>query len=135
MNDSKDRNQIGRGWCIALLSSLLGGAVLALSPEAPDPERGQSAEALESIVVTGKRLPDPVADMELVERVEAVLHDDPYLYDGHITIRVKNGVAILEGLVFDELDVRRALRLARRTAGVKRVVNRLEIQNSNFDEL
>lgn len=133
MNDPRD--QIGRGWCIALLGSVLGGTVLAVSPEAPDPERAQAAEALESIVVTGKRLPDPVADMELAQRVEAVLHDDPYFYDGHVTIRVKNGVAILEGLVFDESDVRTAVRLARRTSGVKRVVNRLEIENTNFDEL
>jgi osmotically-inducible protein OsmY len=79
-------------------------------------------------VVTAKRRPDPVADEELTKRVEAVLHDDPYFYDEHVAVTVKNGVATLHGMVFDEWDLRQAMRLAKRIAGVKRVVNDLELK-------
>lgn len=106
---------------------------LALSPDVPDPVRAQSAEPLESIVVTGKQLPERVPDLELAQRVEVALHDDPYLDDGHITITVKNGVATLRGMVWDDWDLRRAIRLASRISGVKRIVNELAIRDYNYD--
>jgi osmotically-inducible protein OsmY len=80
------------------------------------------------MVVTAKRRPEVVPDEELTKRVEAVLHDDPYFYDEYVTVTVKNGVATLQGIVFDEWDLRQAIRLAKRISGVKRVVNDLEIK-------
>jgi osmotically-inducible protein OsmY len=79
-------------------------------------------------VVTAKRRPEVVADEELTKRVEAGLHDDPYFYDAHVTVTVKSGVATLHGIVFDDWDLRQALRLAKRIAGVRRVINDLEIK-------
>lgn len=93
-----------------------------------DAIHGQSANALDTIVVTARRRPEPVDDEELTKRVAAVLHDDPYFYDEHVTVTVKNGVATLQGIVFDDWDLRQAIRLARRISGVKRVVNDLEIK-------
>jgi osmotically-inducible protein OsmY len=69
-------------------------------------------------------LPDEV----LKEQVETVLHDDPYFYDEHVTVTIRNGVATLQGIVFDDWDLRDAIRLARKVPGVKRVVNDLEIK-------
>lgn len=69
-------------------------------------------------------LPDQV----LKEQVETVLHDDPYFYDEHVTVTLRNGVATLQGIVFDDWDLRNAIRLARRVPGVKRVINDLEIK-------
>jgi osmotically-inducible protein OsmY len=64
----------------------------------------------------------------LKEQVETVLHDDPYFYDEHVTVTLRNGVATLQGIVFDDWDLRNAIRLARRVPGVKRVINDLEIK-------
>ena len=133
MNNPRRRSRIGRARCFVLLGLVAGGMALALSPDVPDPVRAQSAEPLESILVTGKRLLERIPDSELAQRVEAALHDDPYLDDGHITITVKNGVATLQGMVWDDWDLRRAIRLTRKISGVKRIVDELEIRNYNYD--
>jgi osmotically-inducible protein OsmY len=39
----------------------------------------------------------------------------------------RGGVVVLRGLVFDDWDMRTAIRLSKRVAGVKRVVNQLTI--------
>jgi osmotically-inducible protein OsmY len=48
--------------------------------------------------------------------------------DEHVTVTVNNGVATLQGIVFDDWDLRDAIRIARRIPGVKRVNNDLEIK-------
>lgn len=133
MNNPRGRSRIGRARCFVLLGLVVGRMALALSPDVPDPVHAQTAEPLESVVVTGKRLPERVPDLELAQRIEGALHDDPYLDDGHITITVKNGVATLQGMVWDDWDLRRAIRLARRIPGVKRIVDEIEIRNVNYD--
>jgi hypothetical protein len=113
---------------IASLGSILGGLVWAQTAAIADVPRLQPANPQAAIVVTAKRLSEPVTDEELTKRVKAVLHDDPYFYDEHVTVTVKNGVATLQGIVFDEWDLRQAIRLAKRISGVKRVVDDLEIK-------
>ena len=68
------------------------------------------------------------ADRALAETAAAALHRDPYFYDAHVSITVRNGVLTLHGIVFDDWDLRDALRLARHVKGVRRVVNDLEIK-------
>jgi hypothetical protein len=53
---------------------------------------------------------------------------DPFFYDGHVTVTIENGVATLRGIVFDDWDMRQAMRISRRIAGVKRVINDLDIE-------
>ena len=77
---------------------------------------------LDPIVVSAKKHAEPVPDEKLTQQVQAALHADPFFNDAHVTVTVRNGVAVLEGIVFDEWDVRIAMRIARRIAGVKRVV-------------
>jgi hypothetical protein len=108
--------------CAAFLSSL---AFVALSARAEVPP-APSAAPLDTIVVSAERY---VTQEEMVAReVKAALAADPYFYDAHITVTVANGVATLHGIVFDDWDLRTALRLARKTPGVRRVVNDLEIK-------
>jgi hypothetical protein len=121
------RKVLGAGR-IRYLGTILAGLVWVQTPAMGDAVRALAINPLAEIVVTAKRRPEPVADEELTKRVEAVLHDDPFFYDAHVTVTVKNGVARLQGIVFDEWDLRQAIRLARRAVGVKRVVNDLEIK-------
>jgi osmotically-inducible protein OsmY len=79
------------------------------------------------VLVTAKKRPDAVPDEILTEQVEVALHSDPFFYDEHVTVTVKNGVVLLEGVVFDDSDVGDAIRIAKKIAGVKYVVADLYI--------
>jgi osmotically-inducible protein OsmY len=46
---------------------------------------------------------------------------------------MENGVATLRGIVFDDWDMRQAMRISRKIAGVKRVINELEIESGGGD--
>ena len=83
---------------------------------------------LDSIVITGRRISVVVPDADVKERVETAMRSDPFFYDEHITITVKDGVVTMRGIVFDEWDLRVAKRIAKRIPGVKRVINDLEIE-------
>lgn len=39
-----------------------------------------------------------------------------------VTVTIKNGVVTLQGIVFDDWDVRTGVRIAKKIPGVKRVV-------------
>ncbi|HME41059.1 MAG TPA: BON domain-containing protein [Steroidobacteraceae bacterium] len=95
-------------------------AIYATSVNAGAP--AASPAGLDPIVVTAARRLEPVADAVLTRKVETALHADPFFNDEHVTVTVKNGVALLEGIVFDEWDVRNSIRIAKRIAGVRRVV-------------
>jgi osmotically-inducible protein OsmY len=43
--------------------------------------------------------------------VESALHDDPFFYDGHVAVSVKNGAACLQGIVFDATNLPDARRI------------------------
>lgn len=114
--------------CNAYLVALVAGFLSAQATAIADPLRVRSGTPLDTVVVTAPRGVESVADEELVNRVAATLRADPYFYDEHVVVTVKNGVATLHGIVFDDWDLRHAIRLARKIAGVKRVVNDLEIK-------
>jgi osmotically-inducible protein OsmY len=53
---------------------------------------------------------------------------DPFFYDGRVTVTVKNGVVHLQGMVFDAQDMQDVRRIIKkRVFGVKRQVHELEI--------
>jgi hypothetical protein len=110
-----------RGGIVAGLICLAASAG-AQSVLAPDAGR------LDPVVVTAKRRFDPVADEKMKEQVEQALHSDEFFYDAHVTVTIRNGVATLRGIVFDDWDLRQAIRISKRVAGVKRVVNELELE-------
>jgi len=76
------------------------------------------ARPLDTIVVTAKKL---AQDEALTKQVEAALLSNPYLIGEHITVTIKNGVVNLEGIVYDDWDIRIAKRISQRIPGVRRV--------------
>jgi osmotically-inducible protein OsmY len=68
------------------------------------------------------------ANRKLQQQVAAALHANPYLDDEHINISVEGGVVVLRGLVFDDWDVRTALRTARKATGQSPVIDSLSIE-------
>jgi osmotically-inducible protein OsmY len=67
-------------------------------------------------------------DRKLQKQVAAALHANPYLDDEHINTSVEKGVVVLGGLVFDDWDVRTALRTARKVTGRDPVIDSLSIE-------
>jgi BON domain len=112
--------------CVAALGAAALGAgsfpAAAQAPGAP-PEATRHPE----VVITGTRLSDAI----LVAKVEQALHDDRYIFTDHITVTAANGVVKLEGETEDISDMLQAVRLARRIAGGRRVINRIEIVTSS----
>jgi BON domain len=82
---------------------------------------------LKEIVVTGNKHGVSAADAELNKQVETAMKSDRYFYDYHVDVSTKDGVVVLRGVVYDDWDVRAAIRISRRVAGVRRVINQLEI--------
>jgi hypothetical protein len=71
-----------------------------------------------------------LSDRELVKRVKAALHADPYFYDEHVTVSVEQGAVVLRGFVFSDSDLQDATRIASEAAGDVRVVDNLSIKES-----
>jgi hypothetical protein len=113
----------------AFAGTILAGWLCWATAAGAESATAPPTKILDPILVTAKKRPDPVADEKLIELVEVALHTDPFFYDGHVTVRVKNGVATLSGKVFDDWDMRQAMRIGKRIAGVKRVINDLEIES------
>jgi osmotically-inducible protein OsmY len=68
------------------------------------------------------------ANQKLQKRVAAALHANPYLDDEHINVSVERGIVVLGGRVFDDWDLRTALRTARKATGHSSVVDSLSIE-------
>jgi hypothetical protein len=107
----------------ACLVTAVGADHAALSPD-----------TIDQIVVTARKRPDPVAEEKMREQVQTALHSDPFFYDEHVTVTIKNGVITLHGIVFDYSDLQNAIRIAKRVPGVKRVYTDLEIVVGNTDD-
>lgn len=116
-----------RSWviCAGLGASLCGlggfgtpaGAQNAVSPVA---SRSDSVQVSASA--------GALTDRELVERVKAALHADPYFYDEHVTVSAEQGAIVLRGFVFSDSDLQDAIRIASKAAGDRRVVDSLSIK-------
>jgi hypothetical protein len=115
---------------LAALMTLLGSAIALADNAARAP-----TPSLETVIVPGTRLPDAARDEELRVEVKTALHDDPYFYDGHVTVTVRDGVVHLDGMVLDYGDIAGVLRIIRKKfPGVKRVVNQLEVARGDSDD-
>jgi osmotically-inducible protein OsmY len=82
-----------------------------------------------SIAASTTQSADWLADEELKKRVKAALHNDPHFYDDeHVTVSVEKGVVILGGFVLSDWDLRDAIRIARKAAGDRQVIDNLAIK-------
>lgn len=64
---------------------------------------------------------------ELSERVRAALHAEPYFYDRHVDVTVEGDAVVLRGIVFSDWELQDALRVARKAAGNRPVVDNLSL--------
>ena len=126
---------ISRGKRVIIVCAYLGSAVCALSgfatladaqDAAPPPARGST-----SVAIAGMQGTAGLADQELASRVKTALHSDPYFYDEHVTVSMEGGAVVLRGFVLSELDLSDALRIARKAARGRPVVDDLVIKLSN----
>jgi len=107
-----------------LICGLGGFAAWADAQNAAAPAVGQSNSRAASTTQGA----DSAENEELRKRVTAALHADPYFYDEHVTVSVEKGAVVLRGFVFSDWDLRDALRIARKAAGGKPVIDNLSIK-------
>jgi osmotically-inducible protein OsmY len=109
-----------------LLAAAVGMAALSAWPlaqaQAPSVQHGTEAPRQEVVVTATRR-----ADAAVTAKVEQALHDDPYIFADHLSVVTENGIVTVQGIAFDVGDLHRALMLARRVAGRRRVVNEVEL--------
>ena len=106
------------------VAALVGSAAASAEPAPSSP-----SAANPEVVITASREPDAV----LVARVERAMQDDPYLFVNHISVSAEKGVVRLEGFVGDPFDMLQLVRLARRIAGKRRVINEIEVVSGGVD--
>lgn len=87
-----------------------------------------SGKFLEPITVTARKEAVPKTDEEVTRQVEAALRADPYVFDSHVRITTKDGVVTLSGMVLDVWDVFTLKRIVRKMAGVKKVIDQLDLE-------
>jgi osmotically-inducible protein OsmY len=87
--------------------------------------RSASGGELQEIIVIARKVK---SDEEVTRQVETALHSNPYIFDEHITVTTRNGVVTLHGIALDYWDVFAMQRLVRKMAGVKRVVNDIDVR-------
>jgi osmotically-inducible protein OsmY len=118
----KTRNWV-IGSCIALLASGVGAFA---SPVEAQTTLSNTVSRSSTAAPTS---PDADSNETLARQVRAALRADRYLDDEHIDVSVENGVVTLRGLVFDDGDLRSAMRIARKAAGGRLVIDNLSIED------
>jgi osmotically-inducible protein OsmY len=96
------------------------GSATALAGDAPtDPGKQQVRD---EVVVTADR----PSDVQITRKVMTAIQQNPYIFADHITVTTENGVVKLEGVITDLHDLLNVIRIARRAAGKRRLVNNIE---------
>ncbi len=120
----KMRNWIVCAYVVPLVCGFGGFASRVEAQNAAAPAISRSV----SIAASTTQFADWVADEELKKRVKAALHADRYFSDERVTVSVEKGVVVLRGFVFNDWDLRDALRIARKAAGDRPVIDSLSIE-------
>lgn len=76
---------------------LLAGMPLLWATHVSAQHTPPSAGTLEQIVVTGKKIE---SDAIVAGQVQTALASDPLVFDEHVTVTLKNGIATLHGIAF-----------------------------------
>jgi hypothetical protein len=124
MNDSRKIPNWFIGACLGPVVFGCGGFATRSSAQ----NAAVPADHLLPTVATAAQTADPVVDEAIRSRVEAALHSDPYFYDAHVTVSVHRGDVLLGGFVSSDWDLLDAMRIARKAAGDRRVVDNLSIE-------
>jgi osmotically-inducible protein OsmY len=117
-----------RNWVIgACIVPLASGVGAFASPV--EAQTTTSNTVSRSSTIAAPTSPDADSNETLARQVRAALRADRYLDDEHIDVSVENGVVTLRGLVFDDRDLRSAMRIARKAAGGRLVIDNLSIED------
>jgi len=121
--------RIKRNWAVYVyLGPLVCGlGSIATSADAQNAAAPASSRAV-SLAASTTQGGDWVSDTELKRRVRAALHDSPYVYDRHVRVSIEGDSVVLRGFVFSGWDLQDALRVARKAAGDKPVIDYLSIK-------
>jgi osmotically-inducible protein OsmY len=126
---------ISRGKRVFIICAYLGSGAGALSGFASQADAQNAAsppaQVSSSVALAGMQGTAGLADQELANDVKTALHSDPYFYDRHVTVSVEGGAVVLRGFVQSEVDLLDALRITRKAARGRPVVDDLRIQLSN----
>ena len=117
-----------------ILALLLCASVLAAACGSPRPEEKQLPDwdapdaGVEGAVGTsGREDDDVVTDAAMASEVKAALLGDDRLAPFKIQVRADNGIVLLNGDVPSRSDAARAVMLAQRADGVRKVVDNLHV--------
>jgi hypothetical protein len=110
-----------RAGLAVLMATLLAAAGSCL---AQDAAKKKANTPLDEVVVQATR---EAADEQITRRVESALTNDPWIYAEHVTLTTRNGIVRVEGITSDAWEMRRILRECRKTPGVRRCLNQLEM--------
>jgi BON domain len=108
-----------------LLPTFLGAAGSCLAQDAAK----RSDAIVAEVVIQAER----EADEQVTRQVEKTLTEDRWIFSDHLTVTTRNGVVQIEGIVQDTAEWLRILRLARKTPGARRVVDRMEMLHNDPD--
>lgn len=111
---------------LVLLASFLGAVGTCLGQDAAQRTDPVAAEV---VVIQAQR----EADEQVTLQVEKTLTEDRWIFADHLTVTTRNGVVEIEGIVQDTAEWLRILRLARKTPGARRVVDRMEMLHNDPD--
>jgi osmotically-inducible protein OsmY len=100
----------------------LSATAKAQNPSASLPPSIQPIEAPEN------RNSDPLSDEAVKARVESALSSAKYSLEDHVSVSIDKGAVVLRGFVFSGWDLRHAIRIARKAAGGRKVVDDIEIK-------
>ncbi|MGC2031501.1 MAG: BON domain-containing protein [Steroidobacteraceae bacterium] len=117
---------IGCGIFGATACGVAGLATQASAQDVAAPALKQSA----SVTISSTQGADRMSDETLRKRVKDALHSDPYFYDEHVTVSVENGAVVLRGIVSSEWDLLDAVRIARKAAAKRRLIDDLSIEDN-----
>lgn len=73
-------------------------------------------------------------DAEIARRVYDKLNSDPVNYYKHVTVRAENGVVTLGGIVWSDIALNKAKKLASSVPGVKKVVDQMQLERNPANE-
>jgi osmotically-inducible protein OsmY len=111
-----------------VISAYLAAAAYGMAGSAMRVEAAPAVTRSSSVPASLQQGTNAMTSEELQQRVTAALHADPYFPDEHVSVSVDRGAVVLHGFVFSGWDVEDALRIARKAAGSRRVVDNLSIE-------
>ena len=111
-----------------VISAYLAAAAFGMAGSATRVEAAPEVTQSGSVAASLHQGTDAMTGEELQRRVTAALHDDPYFPDEHVRVSVDRGAVVLHGFVFSGWDLQDALRIARKAAGSRQVIDNLSIK-------